>query len=75
MEERELWVLTNPDSERWDEEYVDTHIKYYSKMWDVQVFPTEDTRDCGFGQERKFIIEGSPENIDGFIENLDEALY
>ena len=76
MEEKEIeemWFITDPDSEEWDEEYVDIHIKYYSKMWNVQVFPTGYTRDCGFGQERKFIIEGSPENIEGFLESFNEA--
>jgi len=42
---------------------------------DVKIWRTYRTRDTGFGQEEKFVIEGEPENIQGFENAVNEELY
>ena len=72
MEEREVWILTDPDNEEWTEKDILEDIAYFSKLWKVEVISTAETVDWGHGQERKFIVSGSPENIEGFIEAICE---
>ena len=73
--EKTLWVLMNPDNNHWDEGFAKETLNRLAKKWEVEVTETGETRDTGFGQERKFILSGEEENILAFEEELDEVLY
>ena len=75
MIEKEVWVLMNPDNEHWDEEYATLVVAKYSDYASVIAQETSQTRDTGFGQERLYIVKGKEENIEWFVEVLNEHLY
>ena len=72
---QEIWVLESPDNGHWDSKFAREELTHLAKKWDLILSPTYETRDTGFGQERKFIIEGEEENVLAFEEELDEVLY
>ncbi len=73
--DKAIWVLMTPDNDHWSEDDAREEIERLAKVWEIKVTETGETRDTGFGQEVKFIIEGDEENIHEFLFNLDEALY
>ncbi len=75
MIEKEVWVLMNPDNEHWDEDYATLVVAKYSDYASVIAQETSQTRDTGFGQERLYIVKGKEENIEWFVEVLNEHLY
>lgn len=74
-EQKEIWVLMNPDNEHWNEEFAQDEIDRLCKKWNVKAVATTKTRDSGHGQERLFIVSGEPEAVLEFEKELDEVLY
>lgn len=70
-----VWVLLNPDNGHWNEMEARQEISCLAKVCEVEALETSETRDVGFGQEERFILEGSYENIGNFLQELDEILY
>lgn len=70
-----LWVLINPDNNHWDSDFAGEELEHLAKELGVKIIETGKTRDVGFGQEEKFILEGEEENIVFLQEELDEVLY
>jgi len=76
MEEtKEVWVLTNPDHEHYNEEYANLEITRLAEKWGVEVEATTKTHDGGHGVEKMYVVFGSPEDIKEFEAELEEALY
>jgi len=73
--EKTLWVLMNPDNEHWNSDFAREELERLAKKWDIEVTETGETRDTGFGQERKFILSGEEENILSLEEELNESFH
>jgi hypothetical protein len=73
--EREAWFLLHADDEDVLDEMqreiaVRGEVNYVAARLGVEVFWTEETRDTGFGQERKAILYGKGEDIDQLLSTF-----
>ena len=71
----EVWILTSPDNGHWNRELAIEELVRIARDYGVEVVFTRETRDCGFGQEEKFLLEGLEESVSSVIEEVNESLY
>jgi hypothetical protein len=70
-----FWLLTEPDNGHYDSEYAAEIINVLAKRYGVKIHRTSQTRDSGFGREEKLLLEGEPENIEMFVNAVEDELY
>ncbi len=66
------FIMTSPDSEEWDREWIEGEMKFIAEMLDVSFNPTGYSRDLGHGDETEYILEGTKENVLLFLQKLRE---
>lgn len=79
------WLLTNPDNEHWDFDDAEAALTQVCQAMDAGYEMTQETRDTGFGTERKIWItikttsEDPQRDVDAayqeLVEKLNEFLY
>jgi hypothetical protein len=67
------WFLVNPDNDSFDEEYFEECLAETSTKLEIKVEWTGQTRDSGFGQEKKYILTG--EHVEAFIDQMEERCH
>lgn len=70
-----IWLLMEPDNGHYDSKYALETVTSLAETYGVKIWRTYQTRDTGFGQEEKFVVEGTPENIQDFENAVNKGLY
>jgi len=71
--EKRIWVYLRPDDGAYSEQYARETIAIYEKLLEVNVEETSQSRDTGHGYEKLFIVSGTPEAVEEFLNTLDEV--
>ena len=68
---KELWIVVQPQSNHYDQKYIDNEIERLSSIYNVRVMKSKHTRERADGIERLYHVEGDEIDIDHFIEDLN----